>query len=104
MRIAVGFNTMGLWTLTKGMVIHILVYDHVPGRSIHMDSMYLDVQSRHGDWYCAPGWDDCTGYLDGIFMCARSEAGDKIIEFIQRVDRFVPGTRLSYHEMVLRKV
>ena len=23
-RIAVGFNTMGLWTLTKGMVIHIL--------------------------------------------------------------------------------
>ena len=30
------------------------VYDHVPGRSIHMDSMYLDVQSRHGDWYCAP--------------------------------------------------
>ena len=24
LRIAVGFNTMGLWTLTKGMVIHIL--------------------------------------------------------------------------------
>ena len=43
------------------------VYDHIPGRSIHMDSMYLDVESRHGDWYCAPGWDDCTGYLDGIF-------------------------------------
>ena len=30
------------------------VYDHIPGRSIHMDSMYLDVESRHGDWYCAP--------------------------------------------------
>ena len=47
-----------------------------------MDSMYLDVESRHGDWYCAPGWDDCTGYLDGIFMGARSEAGDKIIEWV----------------------
>ena len=42
------------------------VYDHIPGRSIHMDSMYIDVQSRHGDWYCAPGWDDCTGYLNGM--------------------------------------
>ena len=53
------------------------VYDHIPGRSIHMDSMYLDVESRHGDWYCAPGWDDCTGYLDGIFMGTRSEAGTR---------------------------
>ena len=58
------------------------VYDHVPGRSIHMDSMYVDVQSRHGDWYCAPGWDDCTGYLDGIFMGARSEAGDAIVNWV----------------------
>ena len=46
------------------------VYDHIPGRSIHMDSMYLDVQNRHGDWYCAPGWDDCTGYLHGIFIAS----------------------------------
>ena len=60
------------------------VYDHIPGRSIHMDSMYVDVQSRHGDWYCAPGWDDCTGYLNGIFMNRRSEAGDRIIEWVLR--------------------
>ena len=47
-----------------------------------MDSMYLGVQSRHGDWYCAPAWDDCTGYLNGIFMGRRSEAGDKIVEWV----------------------
>ena len=34
----------------------------------NMDSMYLDVQSRHGDWYCAPVWDDCTGRTV-ICMC-----------------------------------
>lgn len=60
------------------------VYDHIPGRSIHMDSMYLDVQSRHGDWYCAPAWDDNTGYLSGIFMDRRNEAGDKIIDWVIR--------------------
>ena len=43
-----------------------------------------DASPEDGDWYCAPGWDDCTGYLNGIFMNRRSEAGDRIVEWVLR--------------------
>jgi hypothetical protein len=33
-------------------------YDSVPGRTIYMDSIYWDCESRNGNWYTAAAGDD----------------------------------------------
>jgi hypothetical protein len=58
------------------------VYDTMPGRTIYMDSIYWDCESRHGNWYTAAGVDDMSGWYGGFHFAKRSDVTRKLKEWI----------------------
>ena len=44
------------------------VRDHVPGRTIHADVIYMDVPSREGNNYAVVMIDEATGWITGFFV------------------------------------
>ena len=53
-------------------------YDQIPGNTVAIDSLYWDVESRHGNKYTVCVRDEGALFICGFHMRLRSEAKDKL--------------------------
>ena len=61
------------------------VFDEVAGRTFGMDSLYWDVESRHGNKYTVVMRDERTLWIGGFHMAKRSDATRLFVEYVERM-------------------
>ena len=61
------------------------VFDEVVGRTFGMDSLYWDVESRHGNKYTVVMRDERTLWIGGFHMAKRSDATRLFVEYVERM-------------------
>ena len=72
-------------TLRKVMKGGSPVFDEVAGRTFGMDSLYWDVESRHGNKYTVVMRDERTLWIGGFHMAKRSDATRLFVEYVERM-------------------